>query len=97
VLHQADIETIKGIANYIKQYPNLSATVEGKTDKVGTKEYNEHLSEKRANAVVEALLHRNGIAASRVTVHWAGENRPNVPTADEQAELQNRVVMVTIR
>ncbi len=96
-LHQNDHETIKGVANYMKQYPDLFATIEGKTDTVGTADYNEHLSEKRAFAVFEALVYENGISASRTHVHWTGEHLPNVPTADEQAELQNRVVVITLR
>ncbi len=96
-LHQADHETIKGVANYMKQHLDLVATIEGKTDTVGTQDYNEHLSEKRANAVFEALVYENGIPASRTHIHWTGEHLPNVPTADQQAELQNRVVVITLR
>ena len=96
-LHQADHETIKGVANYMKQHPDMNATIEGKTDTVGTPQYNEHLSEKRAMAVFDALVYENDIPASRTHIHWTGERLPNVPTADQQAELQNRVVMVTLR
>ena len=96
-LHQADHETIKGVANYMKQHPDMFATIEGKTDTVGTPEYNDHLSEKRALAVFDALVYENGIPASRTHIHWTGERLPNVPTADQQAELQNRVVVLTLR
>ncbi len=96
-LHQNDLETIMGVANYMKKFPDLFATIEGKTDTVGTSDYNEHLSEKRAEAVFEALVYTNGIPASRTHIHWTGEHLPNVPTADQQAELQNRVVVITLR
>ncbi len=96
-LHQADHETIKGVANYMKLHPDMMATIEGKTDTVGTSDYNEHLSEKRATAVFEALVYENEIPASRTHIHWTGERLPNVPTADQQAELQNRVVVITLR
>ncbi len=96
-LHQADHETIKGVANYMKLHPDMMATIEGKTDTVGTSDYNEHLSEKRATAVFEALVYENEIPASRMHIHWTGERLPNVPTADQQAELQNRVVVITLR
>ncbi len=96
-LHQNDLETIKGVANYMKKNPDMFATIEGKTDTVGTSDYNEHLSEKRAVAVFDALVYGNGIPGSRTHIHWTGEHLPNVPTADEQAELQNRVVVITLR
>ena len=96
-LHQADRETIKGVANYMKQHPDMLATIEGKTDTVGTPEYNDRLSEKRAIAVFDALVYENGIPASRTHVHWTGERLPNVPTADQEAEQQNRVVVLTLR
>lgn len=96
-LHQQDLDTIKSVANYMKQYPDLMATIEGKTDTVGTPEFNDRLSEKRTIAVFDALVYVNGIPASRTHMHWTGERLPNVPTDDQQAELQNRVVMITLR
>lgn len=96
-LHQSDLETIKGVANYMKLNPDMFATIEGKTDTVGSPEYNDRLSEKRAGAVFDALVYQNGITASRTHMHWTGERLPNVPTVDQEAELQNRVVVITLR
>lgn len=96
VLHQADQETIRGVASMMKRDTALHASIVGKADKVGTKEFNEELSKKRTDAVYEALVRGNQIAADRVDVHWSGERLPNVPTQDEQAELQNRVVEVML-
>ena len=95
-LHQADHESIRAVANYMKRDPVLFATIVGKTDTVGSAEYNERLSEKRAVAVFDDLVYGNQIPASRTHIHWTGEHLQNVPTADQQAELQNRVVVITL-
>ena len=96
-LHQNDKETIRGVASYMKLHPDLTAIIEGKADAAGSQEYNERLSEKRAEAVLEALVHEEGIPVTRTRLYWTGERLPNVPTEAEQAELQNRVVVVTLR
>ena len=88
-LHQQDLDTIKSVANYMKQYPDMMATIEGKADTVGTTEFNDRLSEKRTIAVFDTLVYVNGIPASRTHMHWTGERLPNVPTADQAAERQS--------
>src|SRR5579864_2493649 len=55
-LHKADHETIHGVAAMMERNPALNATVVGKADAVGSAEYNEHLSWRRAAAVFEALV-----------------------------------------
>jgi len=95
-LHTADHETISGVAAYMKRNPALVASIVGKTDTVGSAEFNEQLSKQRATAVFEDLVYKNGISATRVGLQWSGERLPNVPTADQQAELQNRVVVITV-
>ena len=77
--------------------PTLVATIIGKADSVGSAELNEHLAEKRAQAVFEALVYTNKVPENRVDMHFTGEHLPFVSTADEQAELQNRVVAIILR
>jgi len=77
--------------------PNLTATIIGKADSVGSAELNEHLAEKRAQAVFEALVNTNKVPENRVDMHFTGERLPFVSTADEQAESQNRVVAIILR
>ncbi len=96
VLHRADLETIHGVVAKMEADPALYASIVGKADTVGTPDYNKELSEKRATAVLEAMVHRYGAPETRIDVSFTGERLPNVPTGDEQAELQNRVVMITL-
>ena len=42
--------------------PDYVATILGKTNSVGSMELNEHLSQRRANAVFEALVYDNKVS-----------------------------------
>jgi outer membrane protein OmpA-like peptidoglycan-associated protein len=95
-LHQADHETIRGVAAMLQRDPKLTATILGKADAVGSPEYNEQLSWKRAQAVYEVLVFENKIPENRVEVRWTGERVPVVPTTANTPELQNRVVDIIL-
>ena len=70
--------------------------VAGHADRSGTPQYNQRLSERRAQAVA-AELERRGIARSAMTLQAFGESRPLVPTADGVREPQNRRVEIVLR
>jgi outer membrane protein OmpA-like peptidoglycan-associated protein len=70
--------------------------VAGHADRAGTPQYNQRLSERRAQAVA-AELERRGIPRSAITVQAFGESRPLVPTADGVREPQNRRVEIVLR
>jgi len=60
-----------------------SVTIVGYTDRIGSKAYNQKLSEERANSV-KAYLEGKGIAASRLTAVGKGEADPVVECKDEK-------------
>jgi outer membrane protein OmpA-like peptidoglycan-associated protein len=68
--------------------------VEGHTDRVGPRELNQVLSERRAQAVREFLVRRYMVDASRIEVVGRGEDDPLVATGDEVAAAANRRVQV---
>ena len=68
--------------------------IAGHADRSGPEDYNQALSERRANAVGEYLVGR-GIPADVITKQGFGETMPRVPTADGVRELQNRRVEIT--
>ena len=70
--------------------------VAGHADRSGTPQYNQRLSERRAQAVA-AELERRGVARSAMTIQAFGESRPLVPTADGVREPQNRRVEIVLR
>jgi peptidoglycan-associated lipoprotein len=76
-------------ANYLRQYPNVRATIEGHCDERGTREYNLALGERRANAAKNYLVSL-GIAADRLTTVSYGKERPVALGSNESAWAQNR-------
>jgi outer membrane protein OmpA-like peptidoglycan-associated protein len=71
-------------------------TVIGHTDRIGTVEYNDALSLRRAERVRRDFVGR-GIPNQSVSVAGRGEREPIVPTADEVAEPRNRRVEINVR
>ncbi len=69
--------------------------VEGHTDNVGTREYNQQLSEARAQIVAEALEAR-GVKASRVTVHGFAFDRPVASNDSPEGRARNRRTEIVI-
>jgi outer membrane protein OmpA-like peptidoglycan-associated protein len=68
----AEIDRIAGVLN---QFPQTVVRVEGHTDSKGSEVYNQELSERRANAVKNALVQR-GVNAQRVVALGYGESMP---------------------
>jgi OOP family OmpA-OmpF porin len=60
-----------------------SVTIVGYTDRIGSKAYNQKLSEQRANSV-KAYLEGKGVAAGRLTAVGKGEADPVVECKDEK-------------
>jgi OOP family OmpA-OmpF porin len=77
----------------------VSATrieVAGHADRSGTPQYNQRLSQRRAEVVASELVAR-GISREEIGVTAYGESRPLVPTADGVREPQNRRVEIVLR
>ena len=86
---QADI---KSLADFMKQYPQTTTTVEGHTDAIGSDAYNQGLSERRANAVRDVLVNQHGIDSNRVSSVGYGESRPVADNQSESGRAINRRV-----
>ncbi|MDE6026485.1 MAG: OmpA family protein, partial [Muribaculaceae bacterium] len=82
---------IYNMAEWLKANPNEKVMVVGYADKdTGTAEYNLQLSEKRANAVADALVENYGIDRNRLTVKYDGSDVQPYSTND-----WNRIVIFT--
>jgi outer membrane protein OmpA-like peptidoglycan-associated protein len=71
-------------------------TVEGHTDNVGTAEFNQRLSEQRANAVMQYLIER-GINAERLEAVGYGFSRPVADNETDEGRARNRRVELVIK
>ncbi|MDO9625376.1 MAG: OmpA family protein [Pseudomonas sp.] len=87
---------IKNLADFMKQYPQTSTTVEGHTDAIGSEAYNQGLSERRANAVRDVLVEQHGIETRRVSAVGYGESRPVADNTTESGRAINRRVEAAV-
>jgi len=74
---------------YLTEHATLPVTVEGHTDSKGSDQYNQRLSERRANAVRQYLIQK-GIASARIRVVGYGEKRPIADNKTDQGRAINR-------
>lgn len=81
-------------ANFLKQYPNASATIEGHTDSTGAASYNQKLSERRAKAVKHLLVNNHGIDNARLSTIGYGESQPIATNDTKAGRYKNRRVVV---
>lgn len=89
------MRTIDQLTGFLNQYPERTLLIEGHTDSVGSADYNQRLSEERANSVRMALLNR-GVASTRIMVHGLGEDYPVANNDTAAGRQQNRRVEVII-
>lgn len=85
--------TIDRLATFMKENPQSRVIIEGHTDSVGSDEYNDALSERRADAVASALL-RRGVPADSVRAIGRGKAFPVASNATPAGRQQNRRVEI---
>lgn len=90
-------ETIAEIARFLEASPDVRVYVVGHTDNTGAYEYNVKLSERRAAAVVRALVKDHGIAADRLKAVGVGPVAPVASNAEEEGRSKNRRVELVER
>ena len=88
-------DSVTTLANYLIKNPDRKVIVEGYTDSKGSASYNQGLSERRANAVKNALV-RAGVEPSRIVAQGYGKEYPVASNATNSGRAQNRRVEVTI-
>ena len=88
-------DSVTTLANYLIKNPDRKVIVEGYTDSKGSASYNQGLSERRANAVKNALV-RAGVEPSRIVAQGYGKEYPVADNATSSGRAQNRRVEVTI-
>jgi outer membrane protein OmpA-like peptidoglycan-associated protein len=83
--------TIDRLATVLKEDEQRKVLIEGHTDAVGSDEYNQSLSERRA-ASVQAALFERGVAAAQISTVGKGETTPVASNDDAGGRQQNRRV-----
>ncbi|HKN75385.1 MAG TPA: OmpA family protein [Candidatus Acidoferrum sp.] len=77
-------------ADFLRKYPQIKATIEGRCDERGSTEYNLVLGDRRA-AAVKAYLVSLGISADRLNTTSLGKEKPFCTESNEECWQRNRV------
>lgn len=88
-------EVLSRIAGILLASKGFGLSVFGYTDDIGTSDYNQKLSERRAEAVRDYLV-KAGIDASSVDARGFGKTNPRVNGQTEQARAINRRVEIAV-
>ncbi|GAC1452412.1 MAG: OmpA family protein [Steroidobacteraceae bacterium] len=80
---------------FLTKYPERVVAIEGYTDNVGSDDYNQALSQRRAESV-KAYLVRSGIESGRLSASGMGKNDPVADNDSAIGRQQNRRVAVII-
>lgn len=83
------------LAGVVSNYPSLHLDIEGHTDSTGSQEFNQTLSEKRANAVRDFLI-AQGLSADSLTATGLGQNNPVADNSTAAGRQQNRRVEIIV-
>ncbi|MDE1253771.1 OmpA family protein [Vibrio aestuarianus] len=94
-LTQQSEETLDKLVTYLNTYPQSRVEITGHTDSTGAAAYNQKLSEKRAQAVADAVIAK-GIEASRITAKGEGESKPIASNDTVEGRKLNRRVDIVI-
>jgi outer membrane protein OmpA-like peptidoglycan-associated protein len=86
---------LDGVATVLDEYGKTVIEVAGHTDSTGTDQYNQRLSERRADTVAQYLATR-GVQSARLLTIGAGESYPVASNETAEGRQQNRRVELTI-
>jgi outer membrane protein OmpA-like peptidoglycan-associated protein len=75
---------------------NVFIEIEGHTDNVGSKTYNEHLGLERAEAVKRYLYEAHQVPLHKINVISYGEDKPVAPNNKRDGRAQNRRVVIKV-
>ena len=89
LLDAAAQATLRAQADWLRQNPARTASIEGHADERGTREYNLALGARRA-AAARSFLIGEGIDASRLRMVTYGKERPDALCSNESCWSQNR-------
>jgi len=88
-------ERLAKVAGILLAYPDLHLEVDGYTDNIGSDEYNQQLSEKRA-ATVRDYLASQGVQTNNVVAEGFGKNDPIASNATSAGRQENRRVELVV-
>jgi len=101
-IRRVDMPELQKAIDFVRKYPGSKVRVEGHTDSKGTEEYNQKLSERRAEAVKQYLIKKGAVESSMISATGYGESRPIAPNEtpdgkdNPEGRAENRRVEILI-
>ena len=94
-INDLSFRELRNAMTFMREHPDTHAVVEGNTDSIGSEEFNQRLSERRAAAVKDVLV-KSGIEADRLTTVGNGELKPVASNDTEEGRAKNRRVSIVV-
>jgi len=88
-------EKLAKVSGILLAYPNLKLQVEGYTDNIGSDEYNQKLSEERADSVRDYLVQQN-VPADDISAQGYGKTHPVADNSTSSGRAENRRVQMVV-
>lgn len=88
--------TLNKVAGVLRDDPNVRITIIGFTDSIGSEEYNQRLSMRRAQATADYLVSQ-GVSQSQIMVQGLGEAEPRASNDTAEGRAQNRRVEIYLQ
>jgi len=101
-IRKADMAELKRASDFVRKYSGSKVKLEGHTDSRGTEEYNQKLSETRAEAVRQYLIKDGASEKAKISTTGYGELKPIAPNTTKdgkdnpEGRAENRRVEVLI-
>ena len=101
-IRKADMAELKKASDFVRKYRGAKVKLEGHTDSKGTEEYNQKLSERRAEAVRQYLIKEGAVEKAMISATGYGELRPIAPNKTKdgkdnpEGRAENRRVEILI-
>jgi outer membrane protein OmpA-like peptidoglycan-associated protein len=97
VIREQSGEQLEQMAKALQAQPKMKVFIVGHTDDQGEFDANITLSQKRAQAVADALAGKYGIAANRMTPRGVANLAPVASNASDEGRAKNRRVELVVR
>ncbi len=88
-------EKLAKISGIVLAHPGLTLQIEGHTDSVGSDEFNQQLSERRADSVRDFLAEQ-GVPGSSITARGFGKTQPVASNDTPEGRQRNRRVELVV-
>ena len=95
-LTKTDEQALDEFAQQIGQQKHYIVSVQGFTDSVGTSEYNNQLSRRRADAVIQYLAAKHNVPPYRIYIIGLGKDNPVAENSSAAGRAKNRRVDVQL-